>query len=60
MKSPTREKQSQSGLLVCLSEPAPCGVDQMLSEISGYLSYFEDLARTDISNIASYEKSIKE
>ncbi|MGA2874571.1 MAG: hypothetical protein ABSE82_03435 [Nitrososphaerales archaeon] len=32
----------------------------MLSEISGYLSYFEDLARTDRSKLATYEKSIKE
>jgi DNA-binding PadR family transcriptional regulator len=38
----------------------PRGVDQMLSEISGYLSYFEDLARTDRSKLATYEKSIKE
>ncbi|MGI0091276.1 MAG: PadR family transcriptional regulator [Nitrososphaerales archaeon] len=38
----------------------PHGVDQMLTEINGYVSYFEDLARTDRSKISSHEKSIKD
>jgi DNA-binding PadR family transcriptional regulator len=38
----------------------PSGIDQMLSEISGYLSYFEDLARNDRSKISPYENQIKE
>jgi DNA-binding PadR family transcriptional regulator len=38
----------------------PRGVDQMLGEINGYLSYFEDLARTDKSKLVAYEKTIRD
>ena len=38
----------------------PRGVDQMLGEIKGYLSYFEDLARSDPSKLKNYEKSLNE
>ena len=38
----------------------PRGIDQMLGEIGGYVSYFEDLAKTDKSKLAHYEKSIKD
>jgi DNA-binding PadR family transcriptional regulator len=38
----------------------PRGVDQMLGEINGYLSYFEDLARSNPSKLKNYEKSLNE
>ena len=37
----------------------PRGVDQMLSEIDGYVSYFEDLARTDKTRIAQHQATIR-
>ncbi|HXC61876.1 MAG TPA: PadR family transcriptional regulator [Nitrospiria bacterium] len=38
----------------------PHGVDQMLSEINGYIMYFEDLSRTDRSKITQYQSSIRD
>jgi DNA-binding PadR family transcriptional regulator len=38
----------------------PRGADQMLSEINGYVSYFEDLARSDRSKFSQYQASIKQ
>lgn len=38
----------------------PRGVDQMIGEINGYLSYFEDLSRSNPSKLKSYENSLKE
>lgn len=39
---------------------SPRGIDGMISEMGGYTSYFEDLARTDKSKLASYSKAIKD
>lgn len=36
----------------------PHGIDQMLGEIDGYVSYFEDLSRTDKSKLAQYQAQI--
>jgi len=38
----------------------PHGVDQMISEINGYVSYFEDLSRSDKAKIQQYQASIKD
>jgi len=38
----------------------PQGVDQMISEINGYVSYFEDLARTDRGKISQYQSSLND
>ena len=38
----------------------PRGVDQMISEISGYVSYFEDLARSDRTKLDPYRPSLAE
>ncbi len=38
----------------------PHGVDQMLSEINGYVSYFEDLSRSDKTKLAKYQSSIRD
>ena len=38
----------------------PHGVDQMLGEINGYISYFEDLSRTDRAKLSQYQSTIKD
>lgn len=38
----------------------PSGVDQMISEINGYVSYFEDLSRTDRTKLAPFQAAIRE
>jgi hypothetical protein len=38
----------------------PRGVDQMLSEINGYVSYFEDLSRSDRAKFSQYQAAIKQ
>lgn len=38
----------------------PHSVDQMLSEISGYISYFEDLSKTDRAKLEKFQTTIKE
>lgn len=38
----------------------PHGVDQMIAEINGYVSYFEDLSRSDRAKLEKYQSSIKE
>ncbi len=37
----------------------PRSVEDMLNEISGYVSYFEDLSKSDKSRIESYRERIK-
>jgi len=37
----------------------PRSVDDMLSEISGYVSYFEDMSKTNKSKIESYSDKIR-
>ena len=34
-------------------------IEEMLNEIAGYISYFEDIARTDKTKLASQEDKIK-
>ena len=36
------------------------GVDQMLSEINGYIMYFEDLSRSDKGKLTQYQSKIKD
>ena len=38
---------------------SPRGIEGMISEISGYTSYFEDIAKTDKSKLAAYAQTIK-
>jgi len=38
----------------------PRSMDEVLNEMTSYVSYLEDLARTDISKLAPYSKQIKE
>jgi len=38
----------------------PHGVDQMLSEINGYVLYFEDLSKSDKAKLAQYQTTIRE
>jgi DNA-binding PadR family transcriptional regulator len=38
----------------------PQGVDQMLDEIKGYISYFEDLGRSDRAKLAQYQSRIRD
>jgi len=38
----------------------PHGVDQMLGEINGYISYFEDIAKTDHAKLLQYQNTIRE
>lgn len=38
----------------------PHGVDQMLSEIGGYVSYFEDLSKTDRAKLEKYQTTIRD
>jgi DNA-binding PadR family transcriptional regulator len=40
--------------------PPPHGVEQMLSEINGYVSYFEDLSRSDPPKLLQYQTMIRE
>ena len=37
----------------------PRSVDTMLSEISGYISYFEDLTKSDRAKLATYSEKIR-
>ncbi len=37
----------------------PQGVDEMLNEISGYISYFEDLGKSDRSKMDPYKDRIR-
>ena len=37
----------------------PRSVDDMLNEISGYVSYFEDMSKTDKSKLESYSAKIR-
>jgi DNA-binding PadR family transcriptional regulator len=37
----------------------PRSVDDMLNEISGYVSYFEDMSKTDKSKLESYSEKIR-
>ena len=37
----------------------PRSIDAMLTEINGYLSYFEDLIKSDKTKLASYSDKIK-
>jgi DNA-binding PadR family transcriptional regulator len=37
----------------------PRSVEAMLNEISGYISYFEDLTKADRTKLASYSDKIK-
>ncbi len=38
----------------------PHGVDQMLGEINGYISYFEDVARSDRQKLQQYQSTLRE
>ena len=38
----------------------PHGVDQMLGEINGYISYFEDVAKTDRQKLQQYQSTLRE
>ncbi|MDX1534425.1 MAG: PadR family transcriptional regulator [Thermoplasmata archaeon] len=38
----------------------PMNVDEMVAEIEGYVSYFEDLNRSDRTEIASQEERLKD
>ncbi len=38
----------------------PRGIDEMLAEMGGYLSYLEDLSKTDRSKLATYETQLRE
>jgi len=38
----------------------PHGVDQMISEINGYVSYFEDLSRSDRAKLAPFQAAMKD
>jgi len=37
----------------------PRSVDSMLNEISGYISYFEDLTKTDKTKLESYSEKLR-
>ncbi len=37
----------------------PRSLDAMLNEINGYISYFEDLSKTDKAKLATYSDKIK-
>ncbi|HZW55689.1 MAG TPA: PadR family transcriptional regulator [Nitrososphaerales archaeon] len=41
-------------------QQTPRGVEDMLGEIGGYISYFEDLSKVDRSKLASYGARLKE
>jgi DNA-binding PadR family transcriptional regulator len=38
----------------------PASVEEMLNEMRGYVSYFEDLSRTDKSKIETFREAIRE
>lgn len=38
---------------------APRSIDEMLTEIGGYISYFEDMAKTDKSKLESYSNEMQ-
>ena len=40
--------------------PRPQSVDEMLKDISGFVSYFEDLQRTDRSQLEPHRQKLKE
>jgi len=40
--------------------PRPQSVEEMLNEISGFVSYFEDLQKTDKSQLEPYKQKMRE
>jgi hypothetical protein len=55
----TTKSKQEMGWSTGMRGGAPQSIEGMLNEINGYVSYFEDLSKTDNSRLASYGEQIR-